>query len=112
MKKVLVIMDDIKNYQEIMINIKKKCDVTDLWEREKYAEELKSDLHALTVAKEYFQDQRDERVQYRNQLKKKLEDLMLGEDQEQKTGDEELHPNVKKHISVVSEKGIKVDEIK
>lgn len=41
MKKVLLIMEDIKNYQEIMIDIKKKCDVTDLWEREKYAESLK-----------------------------------------------------------------------
>ena len=53
-----------------MIDIKKKCDVTDLWEREKYAEELKQDLHALTVAKEYFQEQRDQRAEQRNLLKK------------------------------------------
>jgi len=90
----------------MMIDIKKKCDVTDLWEREKYAEELKQDLHALTVAKEYFQEQRDQRAEQRNLLKKQLEELMLGENQEQKNGEEELHPNVKKHISVVLEKGI------
>jgi len=34
MKKVLLIMEDIKNYQEKMIQIKKKCDVGDLWEKD------------------------------------------------------------------------------